>query len=253
MLAKRIIPCLDIREGRTVKGVNFVELRDAGDPVELAQAYSEAGADELVFLDITATEEGRKTLVELAARVAAVLRIPFTVGGGIRSLSDAGPLLEAGVDKISVNSAAIRRPELVTELANHYGSQFVVVAVDARLEPETGEYWVYTHGGKQRSDRQLLPWLRELQERGAGEVLLTSMDADGTQAGFDMPMLDLAASVLNIPLIASGGAGTIEHFITCLAHPGVDAALAASVFHFGTIPIPELKARLSQQRITIRV
>jgi imidazole glycerol-phosphate synthase subunit HisF len=253
MLARRIIPCLDVKHGRTVKGVNFVDLRDAGDPVELAEAYSREGADELVFLDITATHERRKTLLDLVHAVARVLRIPFTVGGGIGTLEDAGALLEAGTDKVSINTAAVLRPEFVTELAEHYGSQFVVAAVDARLDPETGQYHVYTHGGRTRSTYELGAWLYELQERGAGEILLTSMDADGTKAGFDLAMLRYANQHLRIPLIASGGAGTVQHFVDCFQQGGADAALAASVFHFREIALPDLKQTLHQAGLSVRL
>lgn len=250
MLAKRIIPCLDIKDGRTVKGINFVNLCDAGDPVELAAAYSEAGADELVFLDISATQEGRKTMAALVKSVAAVLDIPFTVGGGINSMSDAAVLLEAGADKISLNSAAVRNPSLIDGMARSYGSQFVVAAVDARSE--NGKWQVYVSGGKEATDRELFSWAKELQERGAGEILFTSMNHDGTKNGYAIEALRELSSLLTIPVIASGGAGTLEHFRDVFEKGKSDAALAASVFHFGEIPIPVLKKYLSENKIVIR-
>lgn len=251
MLVKRIIPCLDVKDGRTVKGVNFVDLKDAGDPVELAWQYSRQGADELVFLDISATQEGRKTTVEMVKAVARQINIPFTIGGGIGSIADAEILLQAGADKISINSAALRRPELIDELATTFGDQFVVVAVDTRAHDAT--QWVYLNGGTIRSDYQTLDWVREVQLRGAGEILLTSMDQDGTQQGFDIPFLKKVNEHLNIPLIASGGAGKVADFVAVFQETGVDAALAASVFHFGQIAIPELKAKLSEAGIPVRI
>ncbi|TAE45358.1 MAG: imidazole glycerol phosphate synthase subunit HisF, partial [Bacteroidetes bacterium] len=248
---KRIIPCLDIKDGRTVKGVNFVSLRDAGDPVELAAAYAAQGADELTFLDITATVEDRDTLVDLVRRVAQKINIPFTVGGGIRSIADVSRLLDAGADKISVNSAAVRRPELVDELAAEFGSQCVVVAIDTH-EIE-GEWRVFTHGGRTATSLRTLDWAYEVQERGAGEILLTSMASDGTKAGFSLDITARVSEALHIPLIASGGAGTPLHFAQAFLQGKADAALAASVFHFGEILIPELKHYLSETGITMRM
>ena len=250
-LAKRIIPCLDIRDGRTVKGINFVDIRDAGDPVELAQRYSQQGADELVFLDITASHEKRKLLKELVEKVAATISIPFTVGGGVSELEDADVLLSAGADKISVNSAAILNPSLIDNLAQQFGSQFVVVAIDARHE-EDGTWQVYRNGGRIPVGLELFAWAREMQERGAGEILWTSMNHDGTQNGFANETLSKLGNQLSIPLIASGGAGKPEHFADAFTVGNADAALAASVFHYDTIPIPVLKAYLAQQGINVR-
>ncbi len=251
MLTKRIIPCLDIKDGRTVKGVNFVELRDAGDPVELAAAYSDAGADELVFLDITATVEKRKTLAELVRKVAERINIPFTVGGGISSKEDVSVLLAAGADKVSINSSAVKRPELINELALEFGSQCVVLAVDSRFTD--GEHIVHTHGGRTPTDKRTIPWALEAQERGAGEILLTSMDHDGTKQGFAEELTRKISDNLTIPVIASGGAGSIEHFVTVFENGHADAALAASIFHFGEIPIRELKSALINKGLTIRI
>ena len=250
-LAKRIIPCLDIRDGRTVKGVNFVDIRDAGDPVELAQRYSQQGADELVFLDITASHEKRKLLKALVEKVAATISIPFTVGGGVSELQDAELLLSAGADKISVNSAAIMNPPVIDQLAKQFGSQFVVVAIDARLE--NGQWQVYRNGGRIPVGRELFEYAREMQERGAGEILWTSMNHDGTQNGFANETLNQLGQTLSIPLIASGGAGQPEHFADAFRLGNADAALAASVFHYNTIPIPELKAYLKGEGIAVRV
>lgn len=251
MLTKRIIPCLDIKDGRTVKGVNFVNLRDAGDPVALAAAYTNQGADELVFLDITATVEARDTMAELAKQVAREINIPFTIGGGIRSIPDVSRLLNSGADKISVNSAAVRRPELVNELAQEFGSQCVVVAIDTNLID--GEWYVFTHGGRKPTPIKTIEWAKEVCERGAGEILLTSMTSDGTQAGFSLGITRTLSELLPIPIIASGGAGTKEHFAEAFEAGKADAALAASVFHFGTIPIPELKEYLYQRGIPMRM
>lgn len=251
MLTKRIIPCLDIKDGRTVKGVNFVDLRDAGDPVQLAKAYAEQGADELVFLDITATVEKRKTLVELVRRVAAQINIPFTVGGGIGSVEDVSALLHAGADKVSINSAAVRTPRLITELAKEFGSQCVVVAIDTRYVE--GKDIVHTHGGRKATDMLTLDWAKQVEALGAGEILLTSMDADGTKAGFDLRVTKLIAEAVNIPVIASGGAGNQEHFLEVFQKAKADAALAASIFHFGEIKIPELKQYLHEAGIPMRV
>ena len=252
MLAKRIIPCLDVKDGQTVKGTNFVNLRQAGDPVALGKAYSEQGADELVFLDITASHEGRSTFTEMVTRVAEQHNIPFTVGGGIGALADVERLLGAGADKVSVNSAALRRPELINEISGHFGSQVCVCAIDARLE-EDGTWRCYLNGGRVPTDRGLFEWAREAQERGAGEILFTSMNHDGTKAGFANEALRELADTLSIPIIASGGAGTKEHFRDAFTQGHADAALAASVFHFGEIPIPELKEYLNKEKIAVRL
>lgn len=249
MLTKRIIPCLDIKDGYTVKGVNFVDLIRAGDPVELAAAYAEQGADELVFLDITATVEKRKTLVKLVREVAATINIPFTVGGGIREIGDVGALLDAGADKITINSAAVNNPSLIGEIASAFGSQFVVVAIDARKEED---WMVYTHGGRTRTDIHARSWAKEIQERGGGEILLTSMNHDGTQDGFALDITADLSTRLGIPVIASGGAGKMEHFRDVFDRGHASAALAASVFHFNMIPIPDLKRYLREQHIVVR-
>ncbi|GEM90502.1 imidazole glycerol phosphate synthase subunit HisF [Oceanithermus desulfurans] len=251
MLARRIVPCLDVHEGRVVKGVNFVNLVDAGDPVEAAVAYDESGADELVFLDITATHENRPLVLEMVRQVAERVFIPFTVGGGVRTLEDARALLLAGADKVSVNSAAVARPELIRELADHFGSQAVVLAIDAkRVAP--GRWEVYVAGGRKPTGLDAVAWAREGERLGAGEILLTSMDADGTKAGYDLALTRAVAEAVRIPVIASGGAGTPEHFAEVFERAGADAALAASVFHFGEIPIPELKHYLAQRGIPMR-
>ena len=250
MLAKRIIPCLDIKDGQTVKGTNFVNLREAGDPVELGKMYSEQGADELVYLDITASHEGRKTFTDLVRRIAAEINIPFTVGGGIGELADVDRLLNAGADKVSVNSAAIRNPQLVNDIAKHFGSQVCVVAIDARQTPQGWK--CYLNGGRLETDRYLMDWAKEVNDRGAGEILFTSMDHDGVKNGdANAALADLSES-LTIPVIASGGAGKKEHFRDAFLEGKADAALAASVFHFGEIPIPELKAYLRSEGINIR-
>ena len=250
MLTKRIIPCLDVKDGRTVKGVNFVNLRDAGDPVELAWQYSREGADELVFLDITATHERRKTTVDLVKAVAKQVNIPFTIGGGINELADADVLLHAGADKISINSAAVRNPQLIDQLAAAFGIQFVVVAVDTRHV--AGKNYVHLNGGRLKTDIETEDWIKEAERRGAGEILLTSMDHDGTKNGFDCALLEKINRDLSIPLIASGGAGTTAHFADAFLKGHADAALAASVFHYGEILIPELKAELRQKGIEVR-
>lgn len=250
MLAKRIIPCLDVKDGRTVKGVNFVDLRDAGDPVELAWQYSEQGADELVFLDITATHEKRKTTIDLVKAVARQVNIPFTIGGGINELKDAEILLNAGADKISINSAAVRNPTLIDELARTFGRQFVVVAVDTRVVDEKN--FVHLRGGRDKTDIQTEDWIREAEQRGAGEILLTSMDHDGTKSGFDNIFLKKINDTIQIPLIASGGAGVQQHFVDVFQQAHVDAALAASVFHYGEILIPELKETLRANGVVVR-
>jgi cyclase len=250
-LARRIIPCLDVKNGETVKGVNFVGLRSAGNPVELGKAYSDAGADELVFLDITASFEERKTFTDMVTRVAETLNIPFTVGGGINELADVERLLYAGADKVSVNSAAIRRPELIEEISNRFGSQVCVCAIDARLDADG--WHCYLKGGRERTERGLFEWAHEAQERGAGEILFTSMDHDGVKNGYANEALARLADTLSIPIIASGGAGKKEHFRDAFIEGKADAALAASVFHFGEIPIPELKKYLHGQGINVRI
>lgn len=251
MLAKRIIPCLDIKDGQTVKGTNFVNLRQAGDPVELGKAYSEQGADELVYLDITASFEGRKTFTELVKRIAAHINIPFTVGGGIHELKDVDRLLNAGADKVSINSSAIRNPQLINDIAAHFGSQVCVVAIDARQTPEGWK--CYLNGGRQETDRDLFDWAHEANERGAGEILFTSMDHDGVKNGYANEALSRLSDMLTIPVIASGGAGCKEHFKDAFIKGKADAALAASVFHFGEISIPELKSYLCKEGINVRL
>lgn len=251
MLTKRIIPCLDIKDGRTVKGVNFVGLRDAGDPVELAARYAAEGADELVFLDITATVEKRKTLVELVRKVAAEINVPFTVGGGISSKEDVSALLNAGADKISINSSAVKRPELINELALEFGSQCVVVAIDTRFV--NGEHMVHVRGGRTPTELRTIPWAREVEQRGAGEILLTSMDHDGTKAGFANELTAEISQMLSIPVIASGGAGNMKHFVEAFTTGKADAALAASIFHFKEIAVPDLKNYLKENNIPVRV
>jgi len=250
MLTKRIIPCLDIKDGRTVKGINFVNLRDAGDPVELGAAYSKQGADELVFLDISATNEKRKTFSALVKKIAQHVNIPFTVGGGITSVEDVAPLLESGADKVSINSSAVKNPQLIDQLAKAFGSQCIVLAIDAR--EIDGEWMVHTHGGKNPTDKKLFDWAKEGQERGAGEILFTSMSNDGTKKGFAIDPLYQLYELLQIPVIASGGAGSVEHFKDAFVQGKADAALAASVFHFGEIGIPELKNYLKSNNIAIR-
>ena len=251
MLAKRIIPCLDIKDGRTVKGVNFVGLRDAGDPVELGKLYSENGADELVFLDITATVDKRKTLSALAKNIAREINIPFTVGGGIRSVRDAEILLGSGADKISVNSAAVRNPQLINDLALHFGSQFVVVAIDAKLHEV--EWKVHLNGGRVPTEFNLIDWAKECEDRGAGEILFTSMNNDGTKQGFENIMLSKLSDALSIPIIASGGAGSMEHFYDVFTEGKADAGLAASIFHFKEIEISDLKRYLKGRGVEVRV
>lgn len=250
MLAKRIIPCLDIKDGRTVKGINFVNLRDAGDPVDLGAFYSSVGADELVFLDITATHEKRKTMAALARDIARRLSIPFTIGGGISSVADAGAMLDAGADKISINSAAVRHPQLLEELAGHFGSQFVVLAVDAKQE--NGQWTVYLNGGRIPTDRTLFDWVKEAESRGAGEILFTSMDHDGTKKGFALEATAKISEMLHIPVIASGGAGNNNHFYDVFTVGKADAALAASIFHFREVDLPELKTYLKTRGLPIR-
>lgn len=251
MITKRIIPCLDIKNGRTVKGVNFVNLRDAGDPVELAKIYADEGADELVFLDISATEERRKTLQKLVLDVAAQVDIPFTVGGGISSVEDVDRMLQAGADKVSINSAAVKRPELINELASKFGNQCIVVAIDAKQID--GEWMVHLVGGKVPTDIKLFDWAKEVEQRGAGEILFTSMNHDGTKNGFANEALAKLSEIVNIPIIASGGAGNMEHFKDTFVEGKADAALAASVFHFKEIPIPTLKKYLETNGIDVRI
>ena len=251
MVKKRIIPCLDIKNGRTVKGVNFEGLRDAGDPVELAKYYSKMGADELVFLDITATQEGRKTMIDMVLKVASEINIPFTVGGGISSVDDAAALLRAGADKISVNSSAVRNPSLIRELSNKFGNQCVVLAVDAKLMDE--EWIVFLSGGKIQTDLKLFNWVKDAVELGAGEILFTSMDHDGTKNGFALEALEKVAKMVSVPIIASGGCGLKEHFLDVFKSGNIDAALAASVFHFGEIEIPHLKEYLKKNGINVRI
>lgn len=251
MLTKRIIPCLDIKNGRTVKGINFLDLRDAGDPVELAKFYSENGADELVFLDISATEERRKTLAELVLNVAGTINIPFTVGGGISSVKDVEILLNNGADKVSVNSSAVRNPQLINDLASRFGSQCIVVAIDAKQIQ--GQWKVHLMGGKKPTELDLFEWAKEVEKRGAGEILFTSMDHDGTKNGFANEALAKLSTELNIPIIASGGAGKIHHFTAAFIEGKADAALAASVFHFKQIAINNLKKELKIQGIAVRI
>ncbi len=251
MLTKRIIPCLDIKDGRTVKGVNFLELKDAGNPMELAKKYSENGADELVFLDISATEERRKTLVNLVRNVAETINIPFTVGGGISSISDVEILLKNGADKVSINSSAIRNPQLINDLAKEFGSQCIVVAIDAKQV--NGHWKVHLVGGKQATDLDLFSWAKEVETRGAGEILFTSMNNDGTKNGFANEALAQLSRIVNIPIIASGGAGTMQHFEEAFTLGNADAALAASVFHYNEIQILELKKYLKSKNIPIRI
>jgi len=251
MLTKRIIPCLDIKNGRTVKGVNFVDLRDAGDPVELAEIYAQNGADELVFLDISATEEKRKTLAELVMRVAQKINIPFTVGGGISSVEDVELLLNSGADKVSINSSAVKNPQLINELAAKFGSQCIVVAIDAKQID--GEWIVHLVGGKVPTNIKLFNWAKEVEQRGAGEILFTSMDHDGTKNGFANEALARLGSLVNIPIIASGGAGNMQHFVDTFKDGKADAALAASVFHFKEIDIVDLKKELKNNDIEVRI
>ena len=252
MVAKRIIPCLDVKDGRTVKGVNFVDLRDVGDAVELGQYYARSGADELVYLDISASREGRATFTRLVERISDGINIPFTVGGGISSLEDAARLLDAGADKISINSAAITNPALIDQIATRYGSQFVVVAIDARCG-EDGVWRVTTHGGSRETDKELFAWAKEAEQRGVGEILFTSMNHDGTRQGYPCDTFARLAQHLRIPIIASGGAGSIDDIADVLTHGRADAALAASIFHYGEIPIPVLKQALAERNIAVRL
>ncbi len=251
MITKRIIPCLDIKDGRTVKGINFENIKDAGDPVELAIEYAKQGADELVFLDITATNEKRKTLSELVTRIAKHINIPFTVGGGISSIEDVSTLLNAGADKISINTSAIKNPQLIKELANRFGSQCVVLAIDTKFEDN--DWFVYINGGRIKTDLKTIDWAKQAVELGAGEILLTSMNNDGTKDGFAIDITKQISEAVNVPIIASGGAGTMEHFKNVFANGKADAALAASVFHYKEIAIPELKTFLKLNKIEIRL
>ncbi len=250
MLKKRIIPCLDIKDGRTVKGINFVNIKDAGDPIELAKRYVEQGADELVFLDITATVEYRKTLIDLVQRIAAEINIPFTVGGGISSVEDVRNLIKAGADKVSVNSSAVKRPELIKEIAQEFGNQCVVVAIDTKFE--NGEWKVFVNGGRIATPLKTVEWAKQTERLGAGEILLTSMNNDGLKNGFALDITNQVAKSVNIPVIASGGAGSKQHFHEVFEQTGATGGLAATVFHYGEIPIPELKAYLKTKQIPIR-
>jgi len=252
MLAKRIIPCLDVKDGRVVKGVNFVNLKDAGDPVELAALYDREHADELVFLDISASHEGRATMVDVVRRTAGEITIPFTVGGGIASVDDMKRLLRAGADKIGINTAAIRNPDLITDGAKTFGSQCIVVAIDAKFNPEWGEWEVYTHGGRNPTGIRALEWAKEAQRRGAGELLLTSMDADGTKDGFDLKLTRAVSESVSIPVIASGGAGNAQHFADVFAEGKADAGLAASIFHYKEVTIREVKDELRAKGVNVR-
>lgn len=251
MITKRIIPCLDIKDGRTVKGINFENIKDAGDPVELAIEYAKQGADELVFLDITATNEKRKTLSELVTRIAKHINIPFTVGGGISSVEDVSILLNSGADKISVNTSAVKHPQLIKELANQFGSQCVVLAIDTKFE--SNDWYVYLNGGRVKTDLKTIDWAREAVALGAGEILLTSMNNDGTKDGFAIDITKQISEAVNVPVIASGGAGTMQHFKEIFENGKADAALAASVFHYKEIAIPELKKYLKEKNIEIRI
>ncbi len=250
MLAKRIIPCLDIRDGQTVKGVNFENIQNVGDPVELGSLYAEQGADELVFLDITASHEKRKTFISLVKRIALHINIPFTVGGGVSELADADSLLAAGADKLSINSAAVRNPDLISQIALNFGRQFVVVAIDAKFDND--KWIVYLNGGRIATDKDLFSWAKEAENRGAGEILFTSMNHDGVKTGFANEALAVLSESLNIPVIASGGAGRMEHFVDVFTQGKADAALAASIFHFKEIAIPDLKSYLRQNNIAVR-
>ncbi|WP_199426495.1 imidazole glycerol phosphate synthase subunit HisF [Thermaerobacillus caldiproteolyticus] len=252
MITKRIIPCLDVKDGRVVKGVQFVQLRDAGDPVELAKFYDEQGADELVFLDISASHEGRKTMIEVVEKVAAQLAIPFTVGGGIHSLEDMKRILRAGADKVSLNTAAVKNPQLINEGADFFGSQCIVVAIDAKYDDELGSWRVYTHGGRNAADWEVVEWAKEVVKRGAGEILLTSMDCDGGKNGFDLALTKKVSEAVSVPVIASGGAGKAEHFLEAFCEGKADAALAASIFHYKETSVKEVKAYLKERGVNVR-
>lgn len=252
MITKRIIPCLDVKDGRVVKGVQFVSLRDAGDPVELARVYDEQGADELVFLDISASHEGRKTMMDVVQRVAAQLAIPFTVGGGISTLGDMKTILRAGADKVSVNTAALLRPELITEGARFFGSQCIVVAIDAKYDPTMQSWRVYTHGGRRPTDWEVVAWAKEAVKRGAGEILLTSMDSDGGKDGFDLALTKQVSEAVSVPVIASGGAGCAQHFVDVFQAAQADAALAASIFHYKETSVQQVKQYVRKQGVNVR-
>ncbi|WP_042350733.1 imidazole glycerol phosphate synthase subunit HisF [Bacillus massiliigorillae] len=252
MITKRIIPCLDVKEGRVVKGIQFVSLRDAGDPVELAKFYDQEGADELVFLDISASHEGRKTMVQVVQDVASQLAIPFTVGGGINSLEDMKRILRAGADKVSLNTAAVENPSLINEGSQYFGAQCIVVAIDAKYDESTGSWKVYTHGGRRETERDVIEWAKEVVERGAGEILLTSMNCDGEKAGFDLALTSAVSSAVSVPVIASGGAGNAEHFKEAFNEGKADAALAASIFHYKETSVKEVKAYLQQEGVNVR-
>jgi len=252
MLTKRIIPCLDVKEGRVVKGIQFVELRDAGDPVELARFYDQQGADELVFLDISASHEGRQTMVEVVKEVASELAIPFTVGGGIHSLDDMKRILRAGADKVSLNTAAVLRPTLITEGSNFFGAQCIVVAIDAKYDRELGSWRVYTHGGRNATDYEVIAWATEAVRLGAGEILLTSMDCDGEKDGFDLALTRAVSEAVTVPVIASGGAGNAEHFVEAFREGLADAALAASIFHYKETSVEEVKTFLKSEGVNVR-
>lgn len=252
MITKRIIPCLDVKDGRVVKGIQFVQLRDAGDPVELARFYDVEGADELVFLDISASNEGRKTMVEVVKAVASELAIPFTVGGGINSLEDMKRILRAGADKVSLNTAAVNRPELITEGSDFFGAQCIVVAIDAKYDEELGSWRVYTHGGRTPVDKEVIAWAKEAVERGAGEILLTSMDSDGEKKGFDLALTKAVSEAVTVPVIASGGAGNADHFVEAFVEGKADAALAASIFHYKETSVHEVKSYLREKGVIVR-
>ncbi|KKB38664.1 imidazole glycerol phosphate synthase subunit HisF [Bacillus thermotolerans] len=252
MITKRIIPCLDVKEGRVVKGIQFVQLRDAGDPVELAKTYDEQGADELVFLDISASHEGRKTMVEVVQDVASQLAIPFTVGGGINSLEDMKRILRAGADKVSLNTAAVLNPELITAGADYFGTQCIVLAIDAKWDEELGSWRVYTHGGRKPTDREVIDWAKEAVARGAGEILLTSMDSDGEKRGFDIKLTKAVSQAVTVPVIASGGAGQADDFLEVFVEGEADAALAASIFHYKETSVSEVKGFLKDRGVNVR-
>jgi imidazole glycerol-phosphate synthase subunit HisF len=252
MLTKRIIPCLDVKEGRVVKGIQFVQLRDAGDPVDLARFYDEQGADELVFLDISASHEGRKTMVEVVKAVASELAIPFTVGGGINSLEDMKRILRAGADKVSLNTAALMNPAIINEGASYFGSQCIVVAIDAKYDAELGSWRVFTHGGRNATEWEVIAWAQEAVSRGAGEILLTSMDSDGEKAGFDLALTKAVSEAVHVPVIASGGAGNADHFVDAFTEGKADAALAASIFHYKETSVHEVKGYLREKGVVVR-
>jgi imidazole glycerol-phosphate synthase subunit HisF len=252
MLSKRIIPCLDVKEGRVVKGIQFVQLRDAGDPVELAKFYDEQGADELVFLDISASVEGRKTMVEVVREVASELAIPFTVGGGINTLEDMKRMLRSGADKVSLNTAAVNNPKLISEGSDFFGAQCIVVAIDAKYDPEIGTWRVYTHGGRKPTEWKVIDWAKEAVRLGAGEILLTSMDSDGEKNGFDLALTRAVSEAVTVPVIASGGAGNADHFVDSFVEGKADAALAASIFHYRETSVKEVKSHLGEKGVTVR-